>query len=355
MNDFWNKILPGSVKTDHGKFNAADLLIVVLNIFLFGYTAYRSWRFLQGTFAGNDPNGEFTIAAIIALVGLDIAAVAWSLVWMFGSTSKWQDIVALCMFIISLIGMVLTSMVDTLSGEGVVPESLQTIAYYGVPAIILLNVAAGIAYHMISPQVSLSRKERRMKAENYETRRLGELAQKNTATKLEIAENQSRQNDALIARQQQLAQQKIVLDGINLGISQAMSDDTLVKNKGDEVSGQIRSNVAKPSQSFAQDAPTLPRQPSGAYVPPETAQAIDRYKFDENARHQADRVHQQIGEVRNNAAAQHIDLNDIVYNSTRDGEGDAARLAAAQDLLRRLQDAYQQRYKAQIVGHVPKA
>lgn len=355
MNDFWNKILPGSVKTDHGKFNAADLLIVVLNILLFGYTAYRSWRFLQGTFAGNDPNGEFTIAAIIALVGLDIAAVAWSLVWMFGSTSKWQDIVALCMFIISLIGMVLTSMVDTLSGEGVVPESLQTIAYYGVPAIILLNVAAGIAYHMISPQVSLSRKERRMKADSYETKRLGELAQQDAAMKLDIAEKQSRQNDELIARQRRLAEQKIILDGVNLGINQAMSDDGLVKNKGDEVSGQIRANVAKPSQSFAQDAPALPRQPSGAYVPPETAQAIDRYKFDENARHQADRVHQQIGEVRNNAAAQHIDLNDIVYNSTRDGEGDAARLAAAQDLLRRLQDAYQQRYKAQIVGHVPKA
>lgn len=264
MNDFWNKILPGSVKTDHGKFNAADLLIVVLNILLFGYTAYRSWRFLQGTFAGNDPNGEFTIAAIIALVGLDIAAVAWSLVWMFGSTSKWQDIVALCMFIISLIGMVLTSMVDTLSGEGVVPESLQTIAYYGVPAIILLNVAAGIAYHMISPQVSLSRKERRMKADSYETKRLGELAQQDAAMKLDIAEKQSRQNDELIARQRRLAEQKIILDGVNLGINQAMSDDGLVKNKGDEVSGQIRANVAKPSQSFAQDAPTLPRP----YVPP---------------------------------------------------------------------------------------
>lgn len=105
-----------------------------------------------------------------------------------------------------------------------------------------------------------------------------------------------------------------------------------------------------------QDAPRpQPQQPSGSYVPPETAQAIDRYKFDENARHQADRVHQQIGELRNRAAAQHIDLNDIVYNSARDGEGDAARLAAAQDLLRRLQDAYDQRYKAQIVGHVPKA
>ena len=144
MNDFWNKILPGSVKTDHGKFNSADLLIVVLDLILLGYTCYRSFRFLQNTFAGNDTTGEYTVAAIIALVGLDIAAVAWSLVWMFGSTTKWQDIVSLLMFVVSIIGMVLTSMTDTLSGEGTVPVALQYSAYYGVPAIILLNVAAGI-------------------------------------------------------------------------------------------------------------------------------------------------------------------------------------------------------------------
>lgn len=110
-----------------------------------------------------------------------------------------------------------------------------------------------------------------------------------------------------------------------------------------------------------QDAPRpQPQQPaahvpSAAYIPPATAQAMSNYQFDENARRQAQTVFEQIGTVRGAAAAQSISLDDIVYDSSRDMLGDAARLAAAQDLLRRLQDAYQQRYKAQIVGHVPKA
>lgn len=265
MNDFWNKILPGSVKTDHGKFNSADLLIIVLNIFLFGYTAYRSWRFLNGTFAGTDTTGEYAIAAIIALVGLDVAAVAWSIVWMFGSTTKWQDVVSLVMFVVSIIGMVLTSMTDTLSGEGTVPDSLRIAAYYGVPAIILMNVAAGITYHMISPQVTLGRKERRMQADILETQRLGEIAQKDTAMKLELAEAQAKQNDELIARQQRLAQQKMTLDGIRLGINRAMADDDALKQKGQSVFEQLRDAVlpapAPQSETAVNStAPALPPQ-----------------------------------------------------------------------------------------------
>lgn len=265
MNDFWSKILPGSVKTDHGKFNSADLLIIVLNILLFGYTAYRSWRFLNSTFAGTDTTGEFAIAAIIALVGLDVAAVAWSIVWMFGSTTKWQDVVSLVMFVISIVGMVLTSMVDTLAGEGSVPESLRVAAYYGVPAIILLNVAAGITYHMISPQVSLGRKERRLQATLFETRRLGEIAQHDTAMKLELAEKQMRQNDELIERQQKLAQQQMLLDGISLGINRAMSDDAAVKQRGQSVFDQLRAAVmppaATPERVMDDAAPTVPNLP----------------------------------------------------------------------------------------------
>jgi hypothetical protein len=261
MNDFWNKILPGSVKTDHGRFNGADLLIVVINLLLFAYTAYRSWRFLNGTFAGTDTTGEFTIMAIIGLVGLDIAAVAWSIVWMFGSTTKWQDTVSLVMFVVSVIGMILTSMVDTLNGEGTTPEVLKIAAFYGVPAIILMNVTAGIVYHMISPQVSLSRKERRMRSEITETQRLGEIAQRDTAMKLDLAEKQMQQNDALIERQQRLAQQKMILDGVQLGISQAMSDDTTVKRKGERVRAEITRGVEPPApqsqskQAFVKQTP----------------------------------------------------------------------------------------------------
>lgn len=384
MNDFWNKILPGSVKTDHGKFNGADLLIIVLDLILLGYTCYRSFRFLQNTFAGNDTTGEYTVAAIVALVGLDIAAVAWSLVWMFGSTTKWQDVVSLLMFVVSIIGMVLTSMTDTLSGEGAVPEALKFSAYYGVPAIILLNVAAGITYHMISPQVALGRKERRLKADIRETQRLGEIAQKDTAMKLELAEKQMRQNDELIERQQRLAEQQIKIDGMNLGINQALSDDSNAKRHGAAVRRQIESNVAPPQPALALNstAPALPPQDvivqhvggwrrdtngniipevvtqapaAPTYVSPEVAAAIERYQFDDNARAEYERVYDLIAQFRVNAGRDGVLLDDIVIDNSHDNEGDAARLASAIDLYNRLHAAYDQRRKARIIGKAPKA
>lgn len=265
MNDFWNKVLPGSVKTDHGKFNGTDLMIVVITLILFGFTCFRSFRFLQDTFAGTDTTGIFTIMSIVGLVGLDIATIAWAIVWMFGSTTKWQDITAITMFIISIIGMVLTSMTDTLRGENSVPEVLQIAAFYGVPAIILANVVAAILYHMISPQVSLQRKERRMQANIRETQQLGELAQKDTAMKLDLAEKQAKQNDELIARQQRLAEQNITLSGIQLGIQTTLSDTELVKQRGAQVGDDIRNKVLPPPAPQAvltATAPALPPQPS---------------------------------------------------------------------------------------------
>lgn len=273
MNDFWNKVLPGSVKTDHGKFNGTDLMIVVITLILFGFTCFRSFRFLQATFSGEDTTGMFTIMSIVGLVGLDIATIAWALVWMFGSTTKWQDVVAMVMFVVSIIGMVLTSMTDTLRGEGSVPEVLLIAAFYGVPAIILANVVAAILYHMISPQVTLGRKERRLKADMLETQRLGKLAQTDTAMKLTLAEEQSRQNEQLIERQKILAQQHMVLDGERLGISRAMSDDTPVKQRGEAVLAQLR-NAVLPSADPApqprvvnETVPMLPPQPSSQPAP----------------------------------------------------------------------------------------
>lgn len=335
MQDFWNKVLPGSVKTDHGKFNSADLLIIILNILLFGYTAYRSFRFLQSTFAGNDTTGEFTVAAIIALVGLDVAAVAWSLVWMFGSTTKWQDLVALVMFIVSLVGMVLTSMTDTLAGESNVPPALKFSAYYGVPAIILLNVAAGIMYHMISPQVSLGRKERRMKADTRETQMLGELAQQDTAMKLEIAEKQARQNDELIARQQRLAEQKIKLDAIKLGIKRAMSDDETLKTRGAAVEQEIKANVAPPpitppQLAYNADAPILPVQDNSDF---------DSWYMSQNAQRQKlAPLYQRANDLRARAGADGFILESVIDDTIADEE------TRMRDLITRLEAEYKKLY-----------
>lgn len=335
MNDFWNKILPGSVKTDHGKFNGTDLLIVVVTVILFGFTCFRTYRFLEATFSGVDTTGLFTIMSIVGLVGLDVAVIVWAVVWMFGSTSTWQDMVALVMFVVSIIGMVLTSMTDTLRGENTVPDVLLVSAFYGVPAILLLNVVAFIGYHMISPQVALKRKERRMKADSLETQRLGELAQQDTAMKLEIAEKQARQNDELIARQQRLAEQKIKLDAIKLGIKRAMSDDETLKTRGAAVEQEIKANVAPPpitppQLAYNADAPILPVQDNSDF---------DSWYMSQNAQRQKlAPLYQRANDLRARAGADGFILESVIDDTIADEE------TRMRDLITRLEAEYKKLY-----------
>lgn len=85
------------VQTDHGGIDIGDLIVLLLDAVLLIYTAWRSYDFLSTTV----PSG-FEILGLIGLWGLDIGAIAWSLVWIFGSSTKYQDWTSMSFFIIDL-------------------------------------------------------------------------------------------------------------------------------------------------------------------------------------------------------------------------------------------------------------
>lgn len=222
--NLWDKLLP-TVQTDHGGINGADVIVLIVDAILLLYTGYRSWHFLDGTFAGTGTASEYAILAIIGLIGLDIGAVAWSLVWMFGSSTKWQDACAMTMFIVDVIGMTLTSMVDSLAGASAeTPFLLKTAALYGVPAIILLNVIVGVVYHMVSPSTQLGRELRRMRAAMKRKSALAGIQYEENESQLTIAQKAIGQRQDMLTQQAKLADLARQLDALEHSVHQTLTD-----------------------------------------------------------------------------------------------------------------------------------
>ena len=162
-----NELTGGSaIQTDHGGIGFGDIIVLMLDAVLLVYTAWRSFDFLTTTV----PDG-FQILALIGLWGLDIGAVAWSLVWIFGSSARYQDWVSMAFFLIDLTGVFLTSITDSLmygSKDGAMTAVLIGITTVAVPVVVFANVAAGFIYHMTSPETKSRRSDRKAKAEHSE-------------------------------------------------------------------------------------------------------------------------------------------------------------------------------------------
>ncbi len=160
------------IETDHGSLDIGDLIVLLLDAVLLIYTAWRSYDFLSTTV----PNG-FQILALVGLWGLDIGAVAWSLVWIFGSSTQYQDWTSMAFFVIDLVGVILTSITDSLmygAKDGAMTNVLMGIATVALPLVVVANVVAGFIYHMTSPKTKARREDRKSSAEHQ--RKMNEIA-----------------------------------------------------------------------------------------------------------------------------------------------------------------------------------
>jgi|GEM_PF-2066220 len=151
------------IQTDHGGLTFTDLAVLLLDAVLFIYTAWRSYHFLS-----NSVPDDMQIMALVGLWGLDIGMIIWSLVWIFGSTEKYQDWIAMSFFLIDMTGVVLTSLTDSLmfsNPNNAMTEMLQGIAAPAIPLIVVANVVAGFIYHMTAPSTRARRDARRAEAD----------------------------------------------------------------------------------------------------------------------------------------------------------------------------------------------
>ena len=150
-------------ETDHGGVDFGDIVVLIFDLVLLVYTGWRSWDFLTGTV----PDG-WGIMALIGLWGLDIGAVGWSLVWIFGSSTKYQDWVSMAFWIVDILGVVLTSLVDSLSygdPNAALTKAMTPVAMVLIPLVVLGNVIAGFIYHFTSPATRARRARRKIEEE----------------------------------------------------------------------------------------------------------------------------------------------------------------------------------------------
>lgn len=253
------------VKTDHGGFGIGDLVVIALGLVLLCYTGYRTWHVLSTTVVT-----DAEVIAVLGLWGLDIGAVAWSVVWIFGSTTFMQNVVSISMWVIDLIGMIGTSLVDTLTPVGKMPEGMATIIFYAVTFIIAGNVIVGFVYHMTSPHTRKVRAERKMQEEITREREKEEFALRKQEMEaqleldkqrmqLEQSERLIQQRQVLIERMQQVAGQKVRLDGIELGLAKVLDDKSHTEGISERIRQELGDKLASTSNGVTTSPPEEPK------------------------------------------------------------------------------------------------
>lgn len=197
-------------KENNDEFTIGDFLVLTMGACLLLFTIYFSWDFLNRAMPS-----EYKILAIAGLWGLDIGIIFWSLVYIFGSTAKWQDFTALSMLVIDYVGVALTTIIGFLTGRHLaVPELIQVLTLYGVIGIILINVLATGVYHLASPQTAHKRKRRKALADLIDEHQRAEIELACLRARLRMSEAMINQRRQIVEKEQELAAQALELEEI---------------------------------------------------------------------------------------------------------------------------------------------
>ncbi len=131
-----------------------NFLLLALGAVLFVYTGFRTYDVLRMTLPADAQE-----MAVLGIVGIDGAVVAWTAYKLFGARGEWQHAIANVMIIVSLAGVLVTVLGDTLmrSPGATVPPYLETAVWWGIPALIWLNVTMGIVAHLTDPRHQIRR------------------------------------------------------------------------------------------------------------------------------------------------------------------------------------------------------
>jgi hypothetical protein len=283
-NTLIDTLLGRDIDTDHGGLTLGDVIVLILDIVLLVYTGWRSYDFLTTSV----PEG-YELLALVGLWGLDIGAVAWSLVWIFGSATKYQDWTSMFFFVFDLVGVILTSLTDSLmygQADSAMSTMLSGIAIVVVPLIVVANAVAGFIYHMTSPQTKQRRAKRRAENEHYEKmQEVGKLE-----LDLQYAESFILARQDVLDKSVALAQIKMLQDQTEREVRLALRDQTGIRglashNAGENSIERIRS-LRNRVNSLQQQAQTLkPASEAPGEEPLELAQGPELPGFSNNGHH----------------------------------------------------------------------
>jgi hypothetical protein len=261
-NTLLDDLTSSGLQTDHGGMTFADLVVLLLDAVLLVYTAWRSFDFLSTTV----PDG-WQMLALVGLWGLDIGAIAWSLVWIFGSTGKFQNWISMAFFVIDLVGVALTGLTDSLmygaTGDAMT-DALTGVTTVAVPLVLFGNVVAGFIYHMTSPETKRRRSRREADARHkVEMDAITDMELELSRVELRLLARQDMLDKGTVladikANQDALEVQtrKILRDRLKIhGLSTSQSED---KQSFSDKVDELRQRLAEATAQLKKDSTAIP-------------------------------------------------------------------------------------------------
>ena len=230
------------IETDHGTMDIGDLIVLVFGVVLLIYTGWRSFNLLSQSVPE-----DWKIIAFVGLWGLDFGMIGWSLVWMFGSSAKYQDWLSGAFIAIDTIGVILTSLTDSLmygDSGGAMYATLEPVAMVLIPMVIISNAVATVIYHLTSPKVRMKRQNRK----RAERLRLQQEKLQKDRDDLSYAQSALLQRQETMGIQQALAQLKLILDANERATNRVLTSGAHVDQAAREM------GLAGGQQAFAFNA-----------------------------------------------------------------------------------------------------
>lgn len=143
----------------------AMTVTLLIGLALMIYSASRTLALLQMTL----PAGQGDLA-FLALAAFDGGLIGWTLTFMFGAEGSWQRAIAAMMIAVCLVGVIVGFGADSILGalnggvvaRGTVDGNFGLTVVLATVAIIALNIAATVGFHVMSPA-----NRRRMQEETF--------------------------------------------------------------------------------------------------------------------------------------------------------------------------------------------
>ena len=135
----------------HTQNNGGAVLIWIIAIALLAFTGFRSVHLVSSTLPA-----DAQVLGFAALAALDLGVLGWLIFATRGARGS-QRTIATLMICVDLVGITAATLGDTmLIGGGDAARSMvSTIALWIVPIVVVANVAATIATHLLDPDQAL--------------------------------------------------------------------------------------------------------------------------------------------------------------------------------------------------------
>jgi hypothetical protein len=167
--------------------NSSGIAYAVMKWGLLAYTAWRSFDLLSSTM------GDEKMFAIFGLIGLDLGVLIWAHLYEHKARGHQAELSAILTGL-DLIGVAVMVLADTVR-HSVLAEQyngfISMAAVWISASIIILNVAGGVIYPMLSPDAAARRRAKQADDEYEEKRRIGEHNLKLAELNLQNARLQS--------------------------------------------------------------------------------------------------------------------------------------------------------------------